>query len=195
VLLGKRNPSTNAASAETQIIADNSSYGTRQSNLREGDGGGAIYGCCSGRHRALHPRNNLKDGQAFEFETPAEAADRDRHPRRAVHDERHGRGHRPERRQGDGKDAPTSPRRPTQGASDGLLFARSRHRCSAPTGAASVTRAAVYTVKFNRDVSKCSYTASPVGCAGRDPACSRDRRRPVTVDRAPPSAFHLQVIC
>src|SRR3954465_16090921 len=45
LLLGKRNPSRAGLSSETQIIADNTTYGTRQSNLRSGDGGGAIYGC------------------------------------------------------------------------------------------------------------------------------------------------------
>ena len=45
--LGKRNPSSGSLSAETQIIASNGSYGTRQSNKRDGEGGGAIYGCRS----------------------------------------------------------------------------------------------------------------------------------------------------
>ena len=45
--LGKRNPSSSALSSETQIIANNGSYGTRQSNKRDGEGGGAIYGCRS----------------------------------------------------------------------------------------------------------------------------------------------------
>ena len=50
MLLGKRNPSNNpslALSTETEIIANNSTYGTRQSNKKDGDGGGAIYGCRS----------------------------------------------------------------------------------------------------------------------------------------------------
>src|ERR1700755_321007 len=50
LLLGKRNPSSNAnlaLSSETEIIADTSTYGTRQSNKKDGDGGGAIYGCRS----------------------------------------------------------------------------------------------------------------------------------------------------
>ena len=59
LLLGKRNPSPNASRAlnsETEIIASNGSYGTRQSNKRDGDGGGAIYGCRSDRRlRAVHP--------------------------------------------------------------------------------------------------------------------------------------------
>ena len=60
LLLGKRNPSPNASRAlnsETEIIASNGTYGTRQSNKRDGDGGGAIYGCRSdtGLSRASAP--------------------------------------------------------------------------------------------------------------------------------------------
>ena len=46
--LGQRNPSLNPQrdlTSETQIIADLNTYATRQSNKREGRGGGAIYGC------------------------------------------------------------------------------------------------------------------------------------------------------
>jgi hypothetical protein len=67
---GKRNPSSGEAKKETQIIARNKTYGTRQSNLTNGNGGGAIYGCRSapGREPCIRS-NNLKDGRAFEFET------------------------------------------------------------------------------------------------------------------------------
>ena len=70
---GDRNPSSNASLAytsETEIIADNRTYGTRQSNKRDGDGGGAIYGCRSstGREPCIRA-NNLKNGRAFEFDT------------------------------------------------------------------------------------------------------------------------------
>src|SRR6185295_4915474 len=78
ILGGKRNPSrdaTKAFSAETEIIANNPTYGTRQSNKRDGDGGGAIYGCRS------NPGNepcvkavNLKGGHAFEFNTVGKEA-------------------------------------------------------------------------------------------------------------------------
>ena len=46
---GERNPSANASveyNSETQIIANNQTYGTRQSN-KSSSGGGAIYGCRS----------------------------------------------------------------------------------------------------------------------------------------------------
>src|SRR3954452_2141804 len=73
LLLGKRNPSSNpnlAVTHETEIIANSSTYGTRQSNKKDGDGGGAIYGCRSnpGNEPCIRA-NNLKGGRAFEFVT------------------------------------------------------------------------------------------------------------------------------
>jgi len=70
---GERNPGGSKSSAlnrETQIIAENGSYGTRQSNKKQNDGGGAIYGCRSapGREPCIRA-NNLKNGRAFEFDT------------------------------------------------------------------------------------------------------------------------------
>jgi hypothetical protein len=73
MLLGKRNPSNNPAlalSTETEIIANNSTYGTRQSNKKDGDGGGAIYGCrSSAGNEPCIKAVNLKGGRAFEFNT------------------------------------------------------------------------------------------------------------------------------
>ena len=67
---GKRNPSGGAATRETEMISRVSSYGTRQSNIRKGNGGGAIYGCRSNPGREPCVRaNNLQTGRAFEFET------------------------------------------------------------------------------------------------------------------------------
>ena len=73
LLLGKRNPSSNpglALNSETEIIADTTTYGTRQSNKKDGDGGGAIYGCRSnpGNEPCIRA-NNLKGGRSFEFVT------------------------------------------------------------------------------------------------------------------------------
>jgi len=70
---GKRNPSSNksvALTRETGILTENATYGTRQSNKKNGDGGGAIYGCRSapGREPCIRA-NNLKNGRAFEFDT------------------------------------------------------------------------------------------------------------------------------
>jgi hypothetical protein len=75
LLLGKRNPGNNksaALSSETQIIANNGTYGTRQSN-KSNNGGGAIYGCRSGAggsEKGNEPcvrGSNLAVGRAFEF--------------------------------------------------------------------------------------------------------------------------------
>src|SRR4051812_49611277 len=73
LLLGKRNPGSNASAAlnsETQIIANNGTYGTRQSN-KSSKGGGAIYGCRSGlggSEKGFSPcirSSNLENGRAF----------------------------------------------------------------------------------------------------------------------------------
>ena len=53
-------------SSETKVIANNSAFGTRQSNL--GSGGGAIYGCraATGGTGCIEA-SNLNNGQAFNF--------------------------------------------------------------------------------------------------------------------------------
>src|ERR1700742_4605519 len=73
LLLGKRNPSSNgglALTTETEIIGNTSTYVTRQSNKKDGDGGGAIYGCRSnpGTEPCIRS-NNLKGGGASGFST------------------------------------------------------------------------------------------------------------------------------
>src|SRR5881227_2680073 len=74
---GARNPSSNASQAytrETQIIANNSTYGTRQSNKSD-NGGGAIYGCRSGAggsgkgNEPCIRAANIATGYAFEFDS------------------------------------------------------------------------------------------------------------------------------
>jgi hypothetical protein len=74
---GKRNPGSGSAKRETEIIANNDTYGTRQSNVQNGNGGGAIYGCRSksGREPCIRS-NNLNTGRAFEFETNGTEAGR-----------------------------------------------------------------------------------------------------------------------
>jgi hypothetical protein len=69
---GARNPSSNQSLAytrETQIIANTSTYGTRQSN-KSSNGGGAIYGCRArtGTNACLRA-SNLSNGRAFSFAT------------------------------------------------------------------------------------------------------------------------------
>ncbi|MGX6448377.1 hypothetical protein ACVU7I_09965 [Patulibacter sp. S7RM1-6] len=69
VVGGKRNPtggSTREFASETEIIARNSTFGTRQSN--KGAGGGAIYGCrAANAGKACIEASNLSNGQAFGF--------------------------------------------------------------------------------------------------------------------------------
>jgi len=79
---GARNPSPDARRAytkETQIIADLSTYGTRQSN-KSNNGGGAVYGCRSGAggtakgNEPCIRANNLSTGLAFEFNSTDKTA-------------------------------------------------------------------------------------------------------------------------
>src|SRR6201999_1756316 len=161
----------NATSKETQIISDASSYGTRQSNIRNGDGGGAIYGCRSATgHEPCIRANNPNTGQAFQFATDGALGGTITT-----------------------KDATGSPfttnatgvatglnadRVDSHDASDFAMAADflsamvTLPATGAPTvtgrGATAVTddpTAGTFTVTFNKDVSKCSYTASPAGGA------------------------------
>jgi hypothetical protein len=210
LLLGKRNPSpsgSRALNTETEIIASNGTYGTRQSNKRNGDGGGAIYGCRSelGKEPCIRA-NNLKGGRAFEFETVGKEAGRIE--------------------TGDVKGAPLTTNATgvatgfnadkvdgrdgsdLAAASDQLFAAVNADGTLAAGGpeatGASKTNAAqqTYTVTFNRDVSKCSYTANVVGNSadfslGVEPGTAANQVR-VDERDAPDNAgrgFHLQVIC
>lgn len=74
---GERNPSPNQSlelQRETEIIANTSTYGTRQSN-KSNSGGGAIYGCRSGaggtaaNNEPCLRASNLRQGFGFEFAT------------------------------------------------------------------------------------------------------------------------------
>jgi hypothetical protein len=213
LLLGKRNPGyPRAASAETQIISDNSTYGTRQSNLRIGDGGGAIYGCRSATgHEPCVRANNLNTGRAFEFATDGNEAGR------ITTKDANGApfttnatgvatGLNADRV--DGKDATDF------AASTDLLFAAVTDTA---TPAATVTGRGepkvskstvngdtVFAVTFNKDVSKCSYTASPVGAASTSApgvtsaGATGALANVVNVNVGQPAgaySFHLQVIC
>ena len=80
LLLGKRNPSSNPSRAHARRPRSSPTtptYGTRQSNKKDGDGGGAIYGCRSTPgQRACIRSNNLNGGRAFEFATAGNEAGR-----------------------------------------------------------------------------------------------------------------------
>ena len=163
--LGKRNPSRSALSTETQIIASNGSYGTRQSNLRDGDGGGAIYGCRSsaGREPCIRA-NNLKGGRAFEFETRGGEAGRIEVGTTTAPPfttNATGKVENLDADKVDGKEAADF------ADAGSLLFAavNADGTLAAGKGATAATKTTgnTYTVTFNRDVSKCSFTANVLG--------------------------------
>jgi hypothetical protein len=209
IIGGARNPASGNLTRETQVIADNGTYGTRQSNT--GTGGGAIYGCRSaaGSEPCIRA-NNLTQGRAFEFETNGKEAG-----------------------QITVKDAAGAPfatnatgkvtnlnadKLDDKDSSDfavagDLLFAAVNADGSLVAGARGATAAAksgsatqTYTITFDRDVSKCSYTASAVGGSttfgfGVQPASGNANA--VEVDEADDAGspagtgrgFHLQVNC
>jgi len=206
LLLGKRNPSRAGLSSETQIIADNTTYGTRQSNLRSGDGGGAIYGCRSAPgHEPCIRSNNLTTGRAFEFATRGNEGGRIETGNATgapftTNATGVATGLNADRV--DGKEAADfAAATDLKTLSDGLLAAHvaADGTITNPRGAVGNATVAgnAYTVKFGRDVSKCSYTASPQGASvdetpGVTPAAAADS---VTVDMGAARAFYLQVIC
>jgi len=214
MLLGKRNPSNNpslALSTETEIIANNSTYGTRQSNKKDGDGGGAIYGCrSSAGNEPCVKAVNLKGGRAFEFNTVGpeggfiETGNTAGAPF-STNATGVAKGLNADRV--DGKEAAdfaaATDLKATQDAiTAGFLTAQVGADASVTTansrGAVSATvNGSVYTVKFNKDVSKCTYTASPVGSAGQAPGVAATANTPdsVTVSMGAAGSFHLQVIC
>jgi hypothetical protein len=215
MLLGKRNPSNNpslALSTETEIIANNSTYGTRQSNKKDGDGGGAIYGCrSSAGNEPCVKAANLKCGRAFEFTTVGPEGGRIETGATTgapftTNATGVATGLNADRV--DGKEAAdfasATDLKTTQDAiTGGFLTAQVAANAAVTTansrGAVSATVAgAVYTVKFNKDVSKCTYTASPVGsAAAQTPGVSATPSTPdsVNVDMGTAGSFHLQVIC
>ena len=167
-LLGKRNPSSGSLSAETQIIASNGSYGTRQSNKRDGEGGGAIYGCRSSAGKEPCVRaNNLKGGRAFEFVTVGKEAgliqvgDTTAPP---FTTNATGKVANLDADKLDGKDSDgvRRRRRPRLRLGQGRRHVRGRPRRDR-LGEDHRRRENTYTVTFNKDVSKCSFTANAVG--------------------------------
>jgi len=207
ILGGKRNPSrdaTKAFSAETEIIASNPTYGTRQSNKRDGDGGGAIYGCRSNPgNEPCIKSSNLKGGRAFEFQTVGKE------------------GGRIETGDATGKPFTTNATDVATGlnadrvdgkeatdfaASGDLLFAAvAADGTATGRGAPSGARTAgtnTYTITFNKDVSKCSFTATSNVASADDAVAlavtaSASDPKAVVVDEpgATGVPFHLQVVC
>ena len=203
LLLGKRNPSPNgsrALNSETEIIASNGTYGTRQSNKRDGDGGGAIYGCRSntGAEPCIRA-SNLKGGRAFEFETIGGEAGRIETGATTgapftTNATGTATGLNADRV--DGKEAADfalsadirTARVTAAGTLDGGRGA---------TAAAIETAPDTYRVTFDRDVSACTYTASPVGATSGQTLSVQggSNINNVRVDADSPTGFHLQVIC
>ena len=206
--LGKRNPSSGSLNRETQIIANNGSYGTRQSNKRDGEGGGAIYGCRSSAGKEPCVRaNNLKGGRAFEFVTAGKEAgqfqvgDTSAPP---FSTNATGKVTNLDADKVDGKSA-------EEFASAGdLAFAavKADGTFVAGRGATASSKSNVaentYTVTFNKDVSKCSFTAGATGASsdvGGFGATIGQQPTQVVVDEPDAAGggagrdFHLQVIC
>jgi hypothetical protein len=203
---GDRNPSGGREfRAETEIIAQNGTYGTRQSNKTDGDGGGAIYGCRSdpGKEPCVRA-NNLKGGRAFEFDTVGKEAgaiivgDPNAAPFST-----NGKGTVQNLSADalDGRDSASF-----ASAAD-FLFAAVPADGANATGeglaAASRSGEGTYTVRFGRDVSACSFTATASGgtpalTAVEPPAAAaKDTVTVHTADVTGPedSAFHVQAVC
>ena len=203
---GARNPSPDSRRAytkETQIIANVSSYGTRQSN-KSNNGGGAVYGCRSaagGTPKGNEPcvrASNLANGRAFEFNAnggtevgaitgPATAA--------PFTTTATGVATGLNADKVDGKDA-TDLQAKFATVSDGGALADQR-------GATAAARSAlgVYGVTFDADVSKCARTVSINGDAPGIVTSTATGATTVAVHTydatgaATDRSFHLVVTC
>lgn len=219
LLGGTRNPAHGTLTRETEVIANNSTYGTRQSNKKLGDGGGAIYGCRSNTGNEPCVRGvNLRDGHAFAFDTKKgkEGGSITIGDPTGVPFTTNATGtvKNLSADKVDGKDA-------TDFAAAGdMLFAAVNADGSLVAGSRGATGSTrsnpanqTYTVTFGRDVSKCSYTASPVGASsdfalgvssGATGDAATTKPNDVIVDQRDATSpagdntgrgFHLQVIC
>jgi hypothetical protein len=218
LLLGKRNPSSNPAlalSTETEIIANSSTYGTRQSNKKEGDGGGAIYGCRSNTgNEPCIKSTNLRTGRAFEFSTNGLEGGRIETGNVTgapftTNATGVATGLNADRV--DGKEAADFAAAADVTALAGsLMFAAvtdpgtgNSTLTVAGRGATAATEDGdAYTVTFNKDVSKCSFTATALGNTATTPqafavAPGTSATQVVVTSGTANSdpSFHLQVIC
>ncbi len=211
VILGERNPGGGGElSRETEVIAANGSYGTRQSNKRDGDGGGAIYGCRSnpGAEPCIRS-NNLKGGRAFEFDTVGKEAGRIEtgDPSGAPFTTNAtGTATGLNADQVDGRDGASL------AAAGDFKFARVNAAGTAfvdniQRGATAVFyRPAInaYDVTFDRDVTRCSASVNPVGGDNADKpnasviplgAAAPTAFRVDFPDNAGPTPFYIQAVC
>ena len=213
---GARNPSTNerlAYTRETKIIANNSTYATRQSN-KSNNGGGAVYGCRSGvggtpaGNEPCVRARNLADGRAFEFESGGAEVGRieSSNPNAApLTTNARGVATGLNADQVDGKSA-----------SDIVSDAQALNQFAAVTssgvltagrGATTATREALgqYLVTFGADISRCAYNATVIGGPGELGFASveavsaqslRVRTRQAAADNpAADRGFHLLATC
>jgi hypothetical protein len=206
---GARNPSSNqslAYSRETQIIANNTTYGTRQSN-KSTSGGGAIYGCRARTGtKACLRGSNLSNGLAFSFATSSgTSVGRIDGPTAAAPFTTSATGVATglNADKVDGKDAATI-------SADANLFATvaAGGTLGAQRGAtaASRTAAGTYSVAFSGDISKCAVgaTVTDNAVAGLATAAIGSDNKTVTVVTrnagaagapATDAPFHLTVTC
>ena len=210
---GARNPSSNSALSyftETEIIANNSTYGTRQSN--KVSGGGAIYGCRSaGNGPACVAATNLKDGRAFAFTAGGKVggtitlSNKSAAPL-TTNATGVATGFNANYLEGkQAKDFVPATQASSFAQTSQLLFA-----VVSQTGVLGANRGATasaqtgekaYTVTFNANISKCALTAAPTGAALTTGSLgvAVDGSNPNVADVTAPSAlaqgFNLQVVC
>ena len=209
VLGGARNPSPNASlsyTRETQIIANNSSYGTRQSN-KSNNGGGAIYGCrAQANTKACLRASNLANGRAFSFQSNSGTeVGRIDGPTNAAPFTTSATGVATglNADRVDGQNATESAASANQFAVVSAAGALGNQRGAT---AAARTAAGTYTVTFAADISKCALAATVANNA--DPATATAAigadgktvtvvTRSITTAPPPPTdePFHLTVTC
>jgi hypothetical protein len=210
---GARNPSANPSisyTSETQIIADNSSYGTRQSN--KGTGGGAIYGC---RSAAGGPgcivTDNLNTGLAFAFSSSGNVGgtitlQNVNGSPLTTNAKGVATGFNANYLQGkQASEFVLASQAASYAQTSQLLFAdvNQKGELGSTRGAtaAAQTGEKTYAVTFNTNVSKCSLTASPVGQALTTGSIGLvvSTTNPDIVEVSAPSAltagFNAQIIC
>src|SRR4051812_27914825 len=214
---GARNPSNNESQSytrETEIIANNGTYGTRQSNKSD-NGGGAIYGCPSGAGgsgRGNQPclgAANRPTGSAFELESRGTQGG-------SITVGNGGDNDKPFTTNATGvADGLNADRVDGKNASDIVNDAQAQNRfgqvSTAGTlgnqrGVASASKGAGagdYTVVFSADVSKCGLNVTEtgttangagsfdVGSDGKTVAVVTRDNTGATADRA----FHITAVC
>ena len=214
---GARNPSNNESQSytrETEIIANNGTYGTRQSNKSD-NGGGAIYGCRSGAggsgkgNEPCLRGSNLATGYAFEFESRGTQGG-------SITVGNGGDNDKPFTTNATGvADGLNADRVDGKNASDIVNDAQAQNRFGQvgdtgtlgnKRGVASSSRTAggTYAVVFDADVSKCGLNVTETGTAANNGAGSFDigsDGKTVTVvtrdsgGTATDKPFHITAIC